>query len=263
MSSFFEQELGRLFGDGQVIRNPTYSGRSCFGTLGKDLRVRARFITTGYADHYDSLKITVLNRTDGPVDTLVLKLKDLLGKKSVPGNPNFREGVSPHIWDNYGKQEWYAYHPTAADYEVIRQAAKQYLDVFRDRQQERVQDQDGPKLVYICAPLRGDVEKNIEFARQKAQEVFQAGDIPVCPHLMFPPIADPENPQQDQAARDMGLRLVESCQEVHVYGPEWTEGMWAEIRHAMDLGIQVKTDQKTIGHSPPRRQATRKGKGAR
>lgn len=263
MSSFFEQELGRLFGDGQVIRNPTYSGRSCFGTLGKDLRVRARFITTGYADHYDSLKITVLNRTDGPVDTLVLKLKDLLGKKSVPGNPNFREGVSPHIWDNYGKQEWYAYHPTAADYEVIRQAAKQYLDVFRDRQQERVQDQDGPKLVYICAPLRGDVEKNIEFARQKAQEVFQAGDIPVCPHLMFPPIADPENPQQDQAAREMGLRLVESCQEVHVYGPEWTEGMWAEIRHAMDLGIQVKTDQKTIERSPPRRQATRKGKGAR
>ena len=263
MSNFFERELGRVFGDGQVIRDPTYSGRACLGTLGKDLRVRAQFITSGYADHYDALKITVLNRTDGPVDTLVLKLKDLLGKKSVPGNPNFREGVSPHIWDNYGKQEWYAYHPTAADYEVIRQAAKQYLDVFRDRQQERVQDQDGPKLVYICAPLRGDVEKNIEFARQKAQEVFQAGDIPVCPHLMFPPIADPENPQQDQAARDMGLRLVESCQEVHVYGPEWTEGMWAEIRHAMDLGIQVKTDQKTIERSPPRRQATRKGKGAR
>ena len=190
-------------------------------------------------------------------------MKDLLGKKPVPGNPNFRSGVTPHIWEDYGKFEWYAYRPTEADYETIRQAAKQYLDVFRDRQQERVQDQDGPKLVYICAPLRGDVEKNIEFARQKAQEVFQAGDIPVCPHLMFPPVADPENPQQDQAARDMGLRLVESCQEVHVYGPEWTEGMWAEIRHAMDLGIQVKTDQKTIERSPPRRQVPRKGKGAR
>ena len=32
MSNFFERELGRVFGDGQVIRNPTYSGRSCFGT---------------------------------------------------------------------------------------------------------------------------------------------------------------------------------------------------------------------------------------
>ena len=261
MSSFFEQELGRLFGDGQVIRNPTYSGRSCFGTLGKDLRVRARFITTGYADHYDSLKITVLNRTDGPVDTLVLKLKDLLGMKPVPGNPYFPNGVVPHIWLDQGKPEWYAFQPTAADYDTIRQAAKQYLDVFRDRQQERVQD--GPKLVYICAPLRGDVEKNIEFARQKAQEVFQAGDIPVCPHLMFPPIADPENPQQDQAARDMGLRLVESCQQVNVYGTEWTDGMLAEIRHAMDLGILVKTDQKNVGRSSPRRQAPRKGKGAR
>ena len=263
MSSFFEQELGRLFGDGQVIRDPTYSGRSCFGTLGKDLRVRAQFITTGYADHYDSLKITVLNRTDGPVDTLVLKLKDLLGMKPVPGNPNFRNGVAPHIWDNYGKQEWYAFQPTAADYEVIRQAAKQYLDVFRDRQQERIQD--GPRLVYICAPLRGEVEKNIEFARQKAQEVFQAGDIPVCPHLMFPPIADPENPVQDQTARDMGLRLVESCQEVRVCSSTVTEGMWAEINHAMQLGIPVISEQKTktIGRSSPRRQATRKGRGAR
>ena len=237
MSNFFERELGR------------------------DLRVRAQFIPSGYADHYDALKITVLNRTDGPVDTLVLKLKDLLGMKPVPGNPYFPNGVAPHIWLDQGKPEWYAFQPTAADYDTIRQAAKQYLDVFRDRQQEHAQD--GPKLVYICAPLRGDVEKNIEFARQKAQEVFQAGDIPVCPHLMFPPVADPENPQQDQAAQEMGLRLVESCQQVNVYGPEWTEGMWAEIRHAMDLGIEVKTDQQTIGHSPPRRQVPRKGKGAR
>lgn len=257
MSSFFEQELRKVFGDGQVIRDPTYSGQSCFGTLGDDLRVRAQFISTHISNEYDALKLTVLNRTEGPVDTLALNLKDLLGKKPVPGNPNFPNGVDPYIWVDGGKLEWYAFQPSAADYETIREAARQYLNVFRDRGQERAQD--GPKLVYICAPLRGEVKKNIEFARRKAQEVFQAGDIPVCPHLMFPPIADPENPAQDLAARDMGLRLVESCQEIHVYGPEWTEGMWAEIRHASDLGIQIKTDQKTIGRSPPRRQATGKG----
>lgn len=261
MINTFEQELRKLFGDGQLIDDPTYSGRSCFGTLSKDLRVRAQFISTHISDQYDALKLTVLNRTEGAVDTIVLRLKDLLGKKPVPGNPNFRDGVVPHLWDGYGKVEWYAYQPTAADYQVIRQAAEQYLSVFRDRSQERVQD--GPKLVYICAPLRGDVEKNIEFARQKAQKVFQAGDIPVCPHLMFPPIADPKNPVQDQAAREMGLQLVGACQQVNVYGPEWTDGMWAEIRHAMDLGIEVKTDQKTIGRTAPRQQAPKKGKGAR
>lgn len=233
--------------------SPACSGRACLGTLGKDLRVRAEFIHTHISGEYDGLKLTVLNRTGGPVDSQVLKMKDLLGKKPVPGNPNFRDGVVPHIWDDYGKFEWYAYRPTEADYKTIRQAAEQYLGVFRER------TQDGPKLVYICAPLRGDVEKNIEFARQKAQEVFQAGDIPVCPHLMFPPIADPENPEQDQAAREMGLRLVESCQQVNVYGPEWTEGMWAEVNRAIELGIGVKTNRNGI----ERKQAKRKSRGAR
>ena len=261
MSNVFEQELRKLFGDGEVIDNPAYSGRACFGSLGKDLRVRAQFITTNISNHYDALKLTVLNRTDGPVDTLVLKLKDLLGMKPVSGNPNFRSGVAPHLWDNYGKVQWYAFHPTAGDYNTIRQAVKQYLEVFRDRQQERTQD--GPKLVYICAPLRGDVEKNIEFARQKAQEVFQAGDIPVCPHLMFPPIADPEDPVQDQTVRDRCKRLVESCQEVRVCTSTITEGMWAEINHAVLLNIPVVSNQTAIGRTQPQRQAIRKGKGER
>lgn len=261
MSNVFEQELRKLFGSGEVIDRPTYSGRACFGSLGKDLRVRAQFISTHIAGEYDALKLTVLNRMDGPVDTHVLKLKDLLGKKPVPGNPNFPRGVAPYLWDDYGKVEWYAFHPTAGDYNEIRQAVKQYLEVFRDRQQEHVQD--GPKLVYICAPLRGDVEKNIEFARQKAQEVFQAGDIPVCPHLMFPPIADPEDPVQDQAARDMGLRLVESCQEVRVCTSAITEGMWAEINHAVLLNIPVVSSQTAIGRTRSQRQAIRKGRNER
>lgn len=214
-------------------------------------------ISTHISGQYDALKLTVLNRINGPVDIQVLKLGDILGKKPIPGNPNFREGVAPHIWDNYGKFEWYAYRPTEADYETVRQAVGRYLDVFRDRTLERTRN--GPKLVYICAPLRGDVEQNITFAKEKAREVFQAGDIPICPHLMFPPFADPDDPVQDQAAREMGLRLVEHCQQVNVYGPVRTPGMLAEIRRAEELRIPVKADQpglqKTKGR--PRRGQSR------
>lgn len=261
MSNFFEQELRKLFEDGEIIRSPHFAGRACLGTLWTDLRVKAQFVTTGVADHYDALKLSILNRSDGLIDTLTLKLRDVWGKKPVPQNPNFRDGIVPHIWVDGGKPEWYAYQPTPADMERLCQAVEQYLEPFREPLREAVHS--GPKLVYICAPLRGDVEKNIEFAKQKAKEVFQSGNIPVCPHLMFPPIADPENPVQDQAAREMGLRLVEACQQVNVYGPEWTEGMWAEIHHAMDLGIQVMTDQQTIGRSQPHKQAVRKDKGER
>ena len=261
MSNFFEQELKKLFGDGEIINNPTCSGRACFGTLGKDLRVRAQFITSGYADHYNSLKITVMNRTDGPVDILVLKLKDLLGKKPVPGNPNFPRGVAPYIWVDRGQPEWYAFHPTVTDYQAIQQAAEQYLDVFRERSQERAPDrpQGGPKLVYICVPFQDDITRDIMFARQKAQEVLYSGDIPICPRLMYFTITDLNDPEQAQAAREISQRLVETCQQVNVYGPEWTEGMWAEIHRSMELGIPVMTDQKAIGRSQPQR----KGRGER
>lgn len=257
--NYFEQELRKLFEDGTVIDNPKFTGRACLGTLGKDLRVRMQFATSGFADHYDAISITVLNRTDGVVDKFRLRLEDVLGLKQVPGNMNFRNGVSPYIWDYDGKAKWYAFQPSTADYTAIRRAVSEYLDMFRDRTIE--QERNHPKLIYICAPLRGEVEKNIAFARERAREVFAGGDVPICPHLMFPPIADPENPTQDQAVREMGLRLVESCQQVNVYGPVWTDGMCAEIRHAERLGIPIMTDQKELGR-PPQKNSQKKEKPA-
>ena len=259
MSSFYEQELQKLFADGKIISNPKFVGRSCTGKLDADLRVRVQFVTSGFADHYDAISVTVLNRTDGVVDRLRIRLRDVLSQKQVPGNPNFPNGISPHIWEDSGKAEWYAFRPSAADYTAMRQAVDEYLDVFREQTIER--EHGSPKLIYICAPLRGEVEKNIEFARQKAQEVFASGNIHICPHLLFPPIADPADPTQDQAAHEMGLRLVASCQQVNVYGPVWTDGMWAEIRHAEKLGIPIMTDQKEIGR-PHRNQTMKKEKHA-
>ena len=247
----YESELRKLFENSDLMDRHRFSGRVCVGELGKDLRVRAEFLSTCVANQYDAIRLTVLNRTEGVVDRTTLRFKDVWGKKPVPGNPNFRSGVLAHLWDDRGDVDWYAYHPSAADYDSLRQAIGQYLSMFRERTPEWAQD--GPKLVFICAPLRGDVEANIEFARQKAREVFADGDIPVCPHLLFPPITDPNDPEQDTKAREMSLQLLESCQQLNVYGPVWTEGMWDEIHHASKLGISMMTDQKTIGRTPPRR----------
>ncbi len=159
MSNFFEQELRKLFGDGSMIECPQFVGRACLGTLGGDLRVRAQFITGIIANQYNALKIVVLNRTDGPVDTMVLNLKDLLGMKKVPGNPNFPHGVAPHIWDDSGKAQWYAYRPTIADYETIRQAAGDYLDVFRERVPEQIVDAPAKKPRGRSAPRKGRDER--------------------------------------------------------------------------------------------------------
>ena len=246
--TFYEQELRKIVGE--RYPDATYVGRACYVRLDEMNRAKIQFVTTGIANQYSALRLTVLNRQEGDVDNLLLRFSDLFGKKMV-NNPNFRDGVIPHIWDDYGKADWYVYHPSAADYDSLRQAIGQYLSMFRERTPEWAQD--GPKLVFICAPLRGDVEKNIEFARQKAQEVFADGDIPICPHLLFPPITDPKHPEQDKNVKEMSLRLLESCQQLNVYGPIWTDDMWKHIYRAGDLGIPVMTDQKTIGRTPPRR----------
>ena len=133
--TFYEQELRKLFADGTVIGNPKFTGRACLGTLGKDLRARVQFVTSGHADHYDAINVTVLNRADGVVDKLRFQLKDILGVKQVPSNPNFRNGVDPHIWDDYGKVDWYVYHPTRQDYEKLSNAVSDYLEVFQDMSQ--------------------------------------------------------------------------------------------------------------------------------
>lgn len=136
MRNFYEQELRKLFEDGKIVDDPVFSGRSCFGMLGKDIRMRAQFVSARHSKEYDALELTVLNRTGGPMDTLVLQFKDLLGLKMVPDHHYMRDGMAPHIWEEHAKVEWFSYQPTAADYETIRQAAKQYLSIFRDRMQE-------------------------------------------------------------------------------------------------------------------------------
>lgn len=134
--NFFEQELRRVFGSSGLIQDPKFVGRACLGTLDGDLRVRAEFVTMGHADHYEALRLTVLKRTDGEVDSLVLGFRDILGRKRV-SNPYFPEGIVPYIWVDRGMAEWYVYQPIAADYQTLRQAAGDYLNVFREQVQER------------------------------------------------------------------------------------------------------------------------------
>ena len=97
-------------------------------------RAKIQFVTGIVANQYNALQLTILNRSEGQVDTLRLRFSDLLGTK-MTSNPNFRNGVEPHIWDDYGKVSWYVYHPTQQDYEVLSDAVSDYLEVFQDMSQ--------------------------------------------------------------------------------------------------------------------------------
>ena len=130
--NFFEQELRKIVAP--KYPDATYVGRACYVRLSEMNRAKIEFITGIVANQYHALRLTILNRSEGQVDILLLKLSDSLGKKQT-NNPNFRDGVSPHIWDDYGKAEWYVYHPNSRDYQLLTDAVSDYLEVFQEQTQ--------------------------------------------------------------------------------------------------------------------------------
>ena len=85
MSNFFEQELRKLFEDGKVIQDPVFVGRACLGGLDTGRQVRAEFVTMGHADHYEALRLTLLDNDLGVVDIRSLWRK--LRAVSLTGKP--------------------------------------------------------------------------------------------------------------------------------------------------------------------------------
>jgi len=130
--NYFEQELRRIAIACDNVTDPVFAARACFADLGGDNRVKLQFVTMGTHERYEALKATVLNRSDGEVDSLILRFGDTWGRKQV-SNPNFRDGVIPCIRTFDGKSEWYAYRPTDADIKKLAAELGTYLSVFTDR----------------------------------------------------------------------------------------------------------------------------------
>ncbi len=127
----FENELRKLFDHNAVFADTRFIGRTCYGKISGNICVRAEFITLSYADKYEALKISLINRTEGVIDSTILRFSEVLGKKQVT-NPNFKEGVSPHIWKYQDELEWYVYKPTPSDFEKLANEVDNYLEVFRE-----------------------------------------------------------------------------------------------------------------------------------
>ena len=92
--NFFEQELRRFTGKTTAFEpcKALYAGRACFIPLSGSRRARLEFVTSGVADQYDALQITILSTTDGKIDCLRFRFKDFL---RLPATRRARFGSGP------------------------------------------------------------------------------------------------------------------------------------------------------------------------
>lgn len=96
------------------------------------------------------------------------------------------------------------------------------------------------KKIFICSPFRGNIEENKKAAQFFAKVIIGTGRVPVAPHLYFPQFLDEENPNERMNGIEMGLELMDVCDEVYVLGFNITEGMKFELDHARAKRIPVR-----------------------
>lgn len=94
------------------------------------------------------------------------------------------------------------------------------------------------RLIYICSPLRGDIEGNIRKAEKYCRlAVKKYPDVlPIAPHIYCTRFLDDTIPEEREAGLRMGLQLLDKCCELWYFGNP-SEGMKGEIRYAKEHGI--------------------------
>lgn len=96
------------------------------------------------------------------------------------------------------------------------------------------------KFVYICSPLRGDVETNIRRAFGYCRFAAGQGVLPLAPHAMFSGFLDDTIAKERQTGMSLGLEILKICSELWTFGDRVSEGMQAEIEAAIQMKIPVR-----------------------
>lgn len=114
-----------LFGDSEYLSADTvFSNRTMIGKISEDLRAKVQFVSTKISDQYDALRLTIINRNEGTVDTEIFRFVDIIGQKN---------GYNPHIWDDNGNARWYGFKMTERDYCLITEIVENYVSMYADQ----------------------------------------------------------------------------------------------------------------------------------
>lgn len=107
------------------------------------------------------------------------------------------------------------------------------------REEKRAQKPYRP-LVFICSPLAGNMEQNLENARRYSKYAVEQGAIPLAPHLLFPQFMDDADRTQRELGIFFGLVLMGKCDEMWVFGSTVSAGMKTEIAKARKRGLPIR-----------------------
>jgi hypothetical protein len=103
-------------------------------------------------------------------------------------------------------------------------------------------------ISYICHPISGDIPGNIEKLIKIARKINleEQEVIAFVPYFMDLHCLDDQIPEERARGIKNDTELIrrQFVDEVRLYGPGISSGMWHEIRLARELGIRIRPMSK-------------------
>lgn len=131
---------------------------------------------------------------------------------------------------------------STVEFGIPKKNAEGYLDPTSFKALQSVQRTEfGYRpLAYICSPYSGDVESNVELAREFSAFAVSQRMIPLTPHLLYPQFMNDSDPDERELAMFFNRILLTKCEEIWVYTGRVSSGMRTEIAWAHELELPVR-----------------------
>ena len=130
--NFFTNELQKIAAGCENLHHPQFIGRTCIGRLTNDITVKLSFYALSVSGNYDALKVRLINRHEGEIDSQLIRFGELWGKVSM----HDVKKISPHAWDDGENPRWYGFTPTPEQYRILSAELDDYVSCFTDLEQE-------------------------------------------------------------------------------------------------------------------------------
>lgn len=131
MTNFYERQLKRMFSDLDTESGDTvFAGKAMLSKISDDLRAKVEFVTGRVAGQYEGLKLSIINKNEGVIDTQTFMFHEIIGLKGAARDRK------PHIWDDNGKVAWFGYEPTPSEFEDIASKVEDYIWMYADQEMQ-------------------------------------------------------------------------------------------------------------------------------
>lgn len=129
MINFYEKQLKRMFSELDTDFGDTvFAGKAMLSKISDDLRAKIEFVTGRVSGQYEGLKLSIINKNEGVIDTQTFMFYEIIGMKGA------ERDRKPHIWDDHGKASWFGYEPTPAELESIASKVEDYIFMYADQE---------------------------------------------------------------------------------------------------------------------------------